>query len=178
MRCSRWAVPIAASLATLNLLGAHPAAGATPGNKTSFLAATSARARRGTPGEQLWVKRYNGTGNQNDAATALGVSPDRSTVFVTGQSVGSASFADYATVAYESSTGARLWVRRYNGPGNDDDEAFALGVSPDGSTVFVTGRSVGSTSSVDYATVAYEASTGKQLWVRRYNGPGNFSDAA
>ena len=62
-------------------------------------------------------------------------------------------------------------MKRYNGPGNGDDVAYALGVSPDGSKVFVTGRSTGSTSA-DYATVAYDASSGTQLWVKRYNGPG------
>ena len=38
--------------------------------------------------------------------------------------------------------------------------------------VFVTGVSNGgSTSSDDYATIAYDASTGARLWVNRYNGP-------
>jgi len=53
---------------------------------------------------------------------------------------------------------ARLWVRRYIGPANDSpDNATALALSPDGSRVFVTGWSEGSTtvSDLDYATVAY-----------------------
>jgi hypothetical protein len=176
MRCSRWAVPVAASLATINLLGAHPAARATPGNKTSFLAATSARARPATPpGEQLWVRRYNGPGNSTDDARALGVSPDGSQVFVTGDTLGSRGF-DYATVAYDASTGTGLWKRRYNGQRHSGDGATELAVSPDGSKVFVTGRSARSSSSIDYATVAYDASTGTGLWVRRYNGPGNYFD--
>jgi hypothetical protein len=124
------------------------------------------------------VRRYNGPANSDDVATALGVSPDASTVFVTGRSAGSTSSFDYATVAYDASTGHRLWVRRYNGPGNDVDVAYALGVSPDGTTVFVTGSSRGSTSSDDYATVAYNASTGAPLWMMRYNGPGNGFDTA
>jgi hypothetical protein len=129
-------------------------------------------------GALRWVKRYNGPANGGDAATALGVSPDGSTVFVTGQSLGSTSSGDYATVAYDASTGALRWVRRYNGPANGNDNASALGVSPDGSTVFVTGYSTGSTSFLDYATVAYDASTGTLRWVRRYNGPANGAEYA
>src|SRR5439155_1539682 len=128
-----------------------------------------------TLGARLWVRRYNGSGNDYDVANALGVSPDGSTVFVTGESIASTDFSDYATVAYGASTGTQLWVSQY---GKQDNVANALGVSPDGSTVFVTGWSQKSIGVVDYATVAYDPSTGTQLWVRRYNGPGNSTDLA
>lgn len=129
-------------------------------------------------GAELWVRRYNGPGNSHDKASALGVSPDGSKVFVTGYSKGSSSGADYGTVAYEATTGVQVWVRRYNGPISGADYANALGVSPDGSEVFVTGQSPGSTSEFDYATVAYDASTGVYRWAKRYNGPGNADDVA
>ena len=106
-------------------------------------------------GAKMWVKRYNGFANGFDSATALGVSPDGSMVIVTGQSHGSSSGSDYATRAYDASTGAKLWSERYNGPANGIDWAAALGVSTDGSKVFVTGASEGSSSGTDYATVAY-----------------------
>src|SRR3989442_193992 len=122
--------------------------------------------------------RYNGPGNSIDVARALGGSPDGATVFVTGYRWGSNSCDEYATVAYDASTGTQLWVMRYNGPGNRMDVARALGVSPDGATVFVTGYGWGSASGNDYATVAYGASTGAQLWVSRYNGPANSYDFA
>jgi WD40 repeat protein len=88
----------------------------------------------------------------------------------------------YTTIAYYAPTGARLWVKRYD-PGNllpagNDDAASSLAVSPSGGTVFVTGGSTGATSRMDYATVAYNAATGAQQWVNRYNGPASYDDYA
>ena len=49
-----------------------------------------------------------------------------------------------------------------------------MALSPDGSRVFVTGKSDGGrTTSDDYATVAYSAASGKRLGVSRYNDPAN-----
>jgi hypothetical protein len=127
-------------------------------------------------GQQLWVQRYNGPGNRRDDGRALAVSPDGNTVFVAGASAGTRSGSDYGLVAYRASTGARLWVSRYNAPANRDDVAVAAAVSPDGAMVVVTGYSRGATSGYDYATVAYRASTGKRLWVERYNGPASGAD--
>ncbi len=72
--------------------------------------------------------------------------------------------------------GGTLWKARYNGQANRADEANAVAVSPDGGTVFVTGGSDGSGAIDDYATVAYDAATGTQLWAARYAGPGNGYD--
>lgn len=121
-------------------------------------------------GARLWTATYNGPGNSSDRAYAVAVSPDGAAVFVTGASAGAHSGFDYATVAYRAATGARLWVHRYNGPGNSDDEVRAVAVSPGSHTVYVTGWSRG-TSVFGYATVAYSASNGAQLWVKRYNSP-------
>jgi outer membrane protein assembly factor BamB len=136
--------------------------------------ATVAYAAR--TGARLWVKRYHGSGDDEDHASALGVSPDGSKVFVTGSSVKATGFGDYATVAYDASTGMRLWAKRYDAPASMYNSASALGVSPDGSKVFVTGTTHGSTSDEDYATVAYDAATGAQLWATRYNGPAPTDD--
>jgi WD40 repeat protein len=139
-------------------------------------------AYRAATGRRLWVRRYNGPGggvraqDHVDAARSVAVSPDGNTVFVTGESIGRTSGYDYATVAYSAATGTRLWVRRYNGPGNGFDAALAVTVSPGGARVFVTGDSYGRTTLDDYATVAYRAATGRRLWVRRYNGPANGLD--
>ena len=50
---------------------------------------------------------------------------------------------------------AGVWVKRYDDVAHLDDGAYAMRVSPDGSTVFVTGYSSGSNGSTDYVTVAY-----------------------
>src|SRR5712691_4572521 len=120
-------------------------------------------------GRQLWVRRYAGSTRHGiDIASSVAVSPGGTTVFVTGFSHGRGTGDDYATVAYSAATGRRLWVRRYNGPGNGYDQASSVAVSPAGTTVFVTGWSEGRRTGGDYATVAYRAATGNQLWVRRY----------
>ncbi len=126
-------------------------------------------------GGRLWVRRYDG-GNEVSMATDLGVSPDGSLLFVTGFSGGRTSGRDYATVAYDAASGAELWITRYEGPPTRDDFAGALVVSPDGSKVFVTGRSSPSPSDDDYATVAYDAATGERVWVTRYEGPASEFD--
>jgi len=60
------------------------------------------------------------------------------------------------TVAYAASTGAPLWLRSYDGPAGDTDQAVSVAVGPDGSKVIVTGYSTGD-AGYDYATVAYQA---------------------
>ena len=129
-------------------------------------------------GTQRWARRYKGQDNNGGSPEALTVSPGGGTVYVTGLGVGSTSGTDFATVAYNTSTGATRWIARYNGPGNGDDAAKAISVSPGGSSVFVTGWSTRPGTGTDYATVAYSASTGAQQWVGRYTGPGADTDIA
>jgi len=70
--------------------------------------------------------------------------------------------------------GAQRWVARYNDRANSEDIAHSMAVSPDGGRVSGTGESYGGrTTGRDYATVAYSAATGRQLWVRSYSGAGN-----
>jgi hypothetical protein len=69
-----------------------------------------------------------------------------------------------------------LWTNRYNGPGNTTDIATAVTVDSS-NNVMVTGFSIGSGSSFDYATIQY-SSAGVPLWTNRYNGPGNGDDYA
>src|SRR5574341_452208 len=126
-----------------------------------------------TNGDTMWVRRYNGTPDDNDYASALDVDGSGN-VYVTGQSW-SGTFSDYATIKY-SPNGDTLWVRRYNGPGNGQDEATGLAVDDSGK-VYVTGLSDGGGLNYDYVTIKY-ASNGDTLWMRRYNGLGDAFDGA
>jgi putative pyrroloquinoline-quinone binding quinoprotein len=121
-------------------------------------------------GTQLWLTHYNLAGG-SDQAAGIAVAPDGSSVFVTGTS-GNLGALDYITIAYDATTGARLWKRRFSSPlGISRDEAAAIGVSPDGSSVFVTGAADGGPAESDYLTVAYDAHTGQQRWTARHEGP-------
>ena len=142
---------------------------------------TPASGYSAATGAQLWIRRYNGPNGGSDVARSLAVSPDGRTVYVTGysgqtQGPGSGN-NDYVTIAYNADSGAQRWLGRYKGRANGNDQGRSVAVSPDGRTVYVTGRSQGRTSSYDYATVAYDAATGAQRWVSRYNGSGHFRDS-
>jgi uncharacterized delta-60 repeat protein len=126
-------------------------------------------------GIALWTNRYNGPGNGDDEPAAVAVDSGNN-VIVTGYSMGSSGYEDYATIKY-SSDGVPLWTNRYKGPGGMEDVATAVAVDG-GNNVLVTGYSWGGEGSwYDYATIKY-SSAGVPLWTNRYNGPGSLADLA
>jgi hypothetical protein len=125
-------------------------------------------------GDTAWVRRYDGPINGWDGASAIAVDY-AGNVYVTGRSEGSETSDDYATIKYYPG-GDTAWVRRYSGPGNGFDAARAIAVDDLGN-VYVTGRSDGGVTSLDYATIKYYPN-GDTAWVRRYDGPGHHGDFA
>jgi hypothetical protein len=128
-----------------------------------------ATIKHSSVGAILWITRYNGPGNSIDRAQALAI--DNSNVYVTGQSEGDGTGLDYATIKHDQLTGAIVWVSRFNGAGNDFDNARSITVDNSGN-VYVTGTSTSGFISgdpfdiplLDYATIKYNA-VGAQQWV-------------
>src|SRR2546426_11703345 len=122
-------------------------------------------------GDVGWTARYDGPGHDFDLAEAIVLSPDNKRIYVTGYSPDNGAPNDYATIAYDAATGATIWTARYDSGAHWFDNGKYLAISPDGMRLFVTGDSNadGSDSNYDYLTIAYDAATGEQLWVARYD---------
>ena len=118
-------------------------------------------------GVRLWTRRYDGPHGDFDEARGIDISADGQRLFVTGTSNN-----DYLTIAYRTLDGEQLWTQRFDDEVKDDAKEIA--VSPTGNQVFVTGTS-GPGVGTDYATVAYRADNGKELW-RRWFGSSQHGD--
>lgn len=156
---------------------------ATDGSGNSYVTGSSRSASNGfdmltiknnTNGGQFWTARYNGPVNGDDHAVSI-LTDGSGNVYVAGYSDGTGSGKDYVTVKYNSS-GSQLWASRYNGPGNSHDILSSMIIDAQGN-VYVTGKSTGSGTSEDIATIKYNSSGG-QVWAIRYNGNLNDTDQA
>jgi hypothetical protein len=120
-----------------------------------------------------WVAN-NPTGN--DSSLANGLALDYSdNAFVTGQNHWSTPNNSYATYKINI-TGAYSWSNNFPEPPFGSSSASAIDVDL-GNNIYVTGYAPGTNSGNDIVTVKY-ASNGNQIWVQRYNGPGNGNDQA
>ena len=122
-------------------------------------------------GDTLWVRRYNGSADDNDYAYWLALDPSGN-VFVTGQSVETGSDNDITTIKY-SNDGDMLWIQHFNGSLNGYDAGQAVAVDADGNA-YVTGNSTGS-GGLNGITIKYSPS-GDLLWSESFSGPGSGGD--
>lgn len=122
-----------------------------------------------TNGNQQWKKVYTTAGAQSDTCSAVGFGPDNS-VFV-GASVNDGGFFNDMAVIKYSGTGAKQFVRTYDGTGHRQDLLTSLKVDASGN-VFVTGGSTNADFDLDMVTIKYDG-LGNRQWVARQNSGGD-----
>jgi MYXO-CTERM domain-containing protein len=129
----------------------------------------------GVTGQQLWASRYTGpAGSTLHFGTTVATSPTSAVAIVSGQSDGGGKDYDWATVAYDTATGAQKWVQRLSTPRITLEFATDSVVTADGLTAVVTGVS-GANNPTGYRdfnrspgiTVAYRLSDGVLQWAAR-----------
>jgi len=125
----------------------------------------------GPDGDELWVKRYNGSADDNDYGYRLALNSSGN-VYVAGQSVETGSDNDITTIKY-SPDGNELWIRHYNGPANGYDAGQAIAVDAEGNA-YVTGNHT-TAGGLDCATLKYSPN-GELLWTASFDGPDNGAD--
>ncbi len=101
-------------------------------------------------GDQLWIAKYNN--GLNDFGKKI-ILDQAGNVYIIGDSDGSGTGFDYATVKYDSS-GNQLWAKRYDYSGQYGDYPTAVAVDNNGS-IYVTGQ-----SNRDWLTIKYSELTG------------------
>lgn len=144
--------------------GGAPASGGTDYDVTTV--------KYNAAGQEQWVRRFNGSGNQGDAARGLSLGPDGS-VYITGYAWEAVSAWDFITLKYDADGSLRWNVGYDNGFGADRAAAIA---SDSQGNVYVTGESWGGASGFDYVTISYN-SEGDRRWLDRYNGPQNGAES-
>ncbi|MCC6909964.1 MAG: hypothetical protein IT430_18670 [Phycisphaerales bacterium] len=121
-------------------------------------------------GRLLWTQTYDGPGHGYEFFGSLAIDANDN-IIICGSSAGVGGDSDITTLKYDPS-GQLTWARRYNGPGNGDDETFgieAVGLDAAG-RVYVTGYQYAADGYWEYVTIKYSAA-GSQLWVRTFRGP-------
>jgi hypothetical protein len=125
-----------------------------------------------TTGSLVWMA-FNPTGDLFSQSRALGLDKCGS-VLVTGANDYYDPNRCYGT--YKLSTnGLYLWTNLY--PSVVVNSSVATSIEADQfNNSYVTGYSSGTNSGNDIVTIKYDAN-GTQVWLQRYNGPGNGNDA-
>jgi len=124
-------------------------------------------------GTLLWKAIYNGPANNTDVPSAMIVDKDGN-AYITGSSKGSGTDFDYVTLKYNAE-GKEVWNARYNDQSNGSDNASCIALDSLGG-IYVSGSTWNGTDE-DYATIKYDP-FGNELWIAKYNGPGNSMDKA
>ncbi len=125
-----------------------------PGGTTYIEACGTYKAN--TNGLLLWPSYSPMVQVQPSAGLAIAVDLANNS-YVTGYSPGTNSGNDIVTIKYDQN-GNQIWVQRYNGPGNGDDEGNAIAVDNNGN-VYVTGYETTAAGGTEMVTIKYAPPT-------------------
>lgn len=129
-------------------------------------------------GAQLWAEQKSPS-TFASFANGVAVSQDGSSLYVTGPSLTSnGTPPSYLTIAYDTATGAQLWVRQQTDPGGNFITLPWLTLSPDGSDVIVAASADQANGQLGYVVTGYAAATGDHQWTARYQAPGGLASTA
>jgi hypothetical protein len=124
-------------------------------------------------GVPMWTNRYKGPGNSIYGGAGDVAVDSKGDVIIIGDSVGSGTSDDFATIKY-SNAGVPIWTNRYNRVFSDVPINIAIDRSDN---IFVSGYTMHPiTLGFDNTVIAY-SSAGNLLLENFYNGPGNGDDS-
>jgi uncharacterized delta-60 repeat protein len=127
-------------------------------------------------GTLKWSKNYNGPAEENDRAWGIVVDASDN-VYITGESAGTNSKNDIATLKYNSS-GTLLWTSRFNGSEGHDDKAYGIVVDESSGSCIITGTSETNDRGIDIVTLKLNTSSGSTAWQKTFDGTGHSNDIA
>ncbi len=105
-----------------------------------------------TIGACVWTNNYPNAPTTTNCATAITVDAWNN-VYITGYSQSTNSGFDIVTIKYDNN-GNQIWLQRYNGPGNGDDEGNAIAVDADGN-VYVAGYETTAAGGTEMVLIKY-----------------------
>jgi uncharacterized delta-60 repeat protein len=125
-------------------------------------------------GDTNWVYCYNGPWNFADRANSVIYGADGN-IYAAGASTGHGPDRDFTVISL-TTTGDTNWVYKYNGPGNNWDEAYSIVYGND-NNIYAAGYSNSSGIDADFTVISF-TNTGDTNWIYTYNGSGNYGDFA
>lgn len=173
-------------------ISANPEVTVAPDGGTVFVTSTSphhpttawnmqVHAFDADTGDELWRGIYNHPADRGDFVEGIDVNPDGSQVFVSATSVtGDYTVFEYpreiSVVSFDAATGDIAWSSTYSQPEGETPVRDDPIVSSDGERVYVAGTQWtdyphNRYPAQDYVTIAYDTTTGDELWDARYDGP-------
>ena len=127
-------------------------------------------------GTELWVQRYNSSGNNNDHGFDIGLDASNN-VFVTGKTATAGVIANFTTIKY-TSAGDLIWTRTHGRPTNMGfDRTMILEMDAGGNTIVGVSEFAGGDNTGDFNYLVFKYNTnGDLVWTNNYAGVDDLPD--